>query len=121
MINDQWYILPLPHLTNNNIRIHDDIDTNIVAKPSHDLLHPVRINIITNKFPIGPICGKRFTASSNLYYHRMTHNKVSVTVCGYGLLVPHATPLIQLMNQLVCSSWLVACVNHCLSSSSLSH
>ena len=22
------------------------------------------------------ICGKRFTASSNLYYHRMTHNKV---------------------------------------------
>ena len=26
---------------------------------------------------IGPICGKRFTASSNLYYHRMTHNKVS--------------------------------------------
>lgn len=22
------------------------------------------------------VCGKRFTASSNLYYHRMTHNKV---------------------------------------------
>jgi hypothetical protein len=25
-------------------------------------------------------CGKRFTASSNLYYHRMTHNKVSIRV-----------------------------------------
>ena len=22
------------------------------------------------------LCGKRFTASSNLYYHKMTHNKV---------------------------------------------
>lgn len=27
-----------------------------------------------------PVCGKRFTASSNLYYHRMTHIKVSEVV-----------------------------------------
>ena len=27
------------------------------------------------------ICGKRFTASSNLYYHRMTHNKVRQKLC----------------------------------------
>ena len=24
------------------------------------------------------VCGKRFTASSNLYYHKMTHNKVFI-------------------------------------------
>lgn len=27
-----------------------------------------------------PMCGKRFTASSNLYYHRMTHYKVSFSI-----------------------------------------
>lgn len=33
------------------------------------------------------VCGKRFTASSNLYYHRMTHIKVSIKYLNYFLLI----------------------------------
>ena len=33
------------------------------------------------------VCGKRFTASSNLYYHKMTHNKVSQVVLEALILI----------------------------------
>lgn len=36
----------------------------------------------------GPVCGKRFTASSNLYYHRMTHNKVRNKASVASLEIP---------------------------------
>lgn len=35
------------------------------------------------------VCGKRFTASSNLYYHRMTHNKVCYLISHESILSHH--------------------------------
>ena len=51
------------------------------------------------------MCGKRFTASSNLYYHRMTHNKVEwiVIILPQTLIhVQHKLILIMKKNRCRC-------------------
>ena len=47
-------------------------------------------------------CGKRFTASSNLYYHKMTHNKDKLqkcSICKKNFSTPEELKLHQIQHQ----------------------